>query len=86
MENEAVKFNLGDEVYVLYNNKIQAGSVIGVYKDCQTFAEDPTTKELQLIGLDIRYKLRLKCSNNYTFPSSEVFATKEELVEHLLES
>lgn len=80
------KFKLAQEGFMLDGKKIVKVTVLGVNCECQTFATKPNSDEIDVIGWQVRYKVvGPKHSTTYA-DEEELFYTKQDLVDHLLES
>lgn len=65
------KFNLGDKVFVLYNDKIQEVSVTGVYA---FYEYNP---------IHINYRVKFVAGGETKLSEDRLFATKQELINSL---
>ena len=67
------KFNIGDKVYVLFNNFIRVGFIIKIR--AIVFEENHLCK--------IQYTVQVKDQETYVYNEIETHATKEDICEYL---
>jgi hypothetical protein len=76
--------NVNDEVYFMFQNKIQSAEVV-----CKTTVEKENTSQFGGVP-EVRISIQINknpCGSQYTkmFDVSELFTTKEELLQSLVE-
>ena len=80
------KFKLAQEGFMLDGKKIVKVTVLGVRCECLTFATKPGSDKIDVIGWQVEYKVvDSKHSTTYV-KEDDLFYTKQDLVDHLLES
>lgn len=76
------KYNLGDEVWFMYDNKALRGRILGIEANysCSHFdnADIP-----QNVDYSVNYTVKICLGHSIRMSSSELFPTKDELLKSL---
>lgn len=73
------KYNIGDEAFIINDNKIYKVKILTIYTKCQTISKEADNA----IKVGIDYQTNCKSLGFRTFEEKQLFTTKEDLFEYI---
>ena len=83
MENNKPKFNIGDKVFVIDNNKLEKKIVFGIYTLFESEPGYSSKKPPKFKGFKYFFEIADSNKGYSWFDEKDVFRTKEELIASL---